>query len=180
MQKRCYKCNIEKDVESFHRSKNFHDGRTTFCKDCKSKICRQYYIDNQANCQSKSQAYYINNKDKRNKWEKTKSNADELFKLRKRLRHRLRSAFYRIKNTKRSFSAVKDLGCSIVELKSYLEAQFKPGMTWDNWGVHGWHIDHIVPLSMAKNEEELKAACHYTNLQPLWATENLSKSNKVE
>jgi hypothetical protein len=53
-------------------------------------------------------------------------------------------------------------------------------MTWENHGVHGWHIDHIIPLSSAKDDIELlKKLCHYTNLQPLWAEENRIKSNKI-
>jgi hypothetical protein len=64
-------------------------------------------------------------------------------------------------------------------LKKYIESKFKEGMSWDNYGVYGWHLDHIIPLSSAKNEEELKSLCHYTNLQPLWAFDNLSKFNKI-
>lgn len=52
-------------------------------------------------------------------------------------------------------------------------------MNWDNRGLYGWHIDHIIPLSSAKTEEEVYKLCHYTNLQPLWAKENLSKGNKI-
>jgi hypothetical protein len=50
-------------------------------------------------------------------------------------------------------------------------------MSWDNHGE--WHIDHIIPLSSAKNENDVYTLCHYTNLQPLWAEENLRKSNKI-
>ncbi len=52
-------------------------------------------------------------------------------------------------------------------------------MSWDNHTKYGWHIDHIIPLASAKTEEELKSLCHYTNLQPLWAKENLSKGAKI-
>lgn len=50
-------------------------------------------------------------------------------------------------------------------------------MTWENRGE--WHIDHIIPLASASTEEELLALCHYTNLQPLWAFDNLSKGAKI-
>lgn len=101
------------------------------------------------------------------------------FKLRRSLRGRLNSA---IKTNQKSGSAVKDLGCSIPELKVYLESKFQPGMTWDNWTTDGWHIDHIKPLDSfdLSNPEQLKQACHYSNLQPLWAKDNLSKGNKDE
>jgi len=98
-----------------------------------------------------------------------------------RLQHILRSRFKSaLKNNAKSGSAVKDLGCSILILKSYLESKFLPGMTWDNYGFYGWHIDHIIPISSVDltNTEQLKMVCHYTNLQPLWAKENRSKSNK--
>jgi hypothetical protein len=69
------------------------------------------------------------------------------------------------------------IGCSPQELKEHLEKQFVSGMTWEN--RNEWHIDHIIPLSSAKTEEELYKLCHYTNLQPLWAEDNLKKSNKI-
>jgi hypothetical protein len=66
------------------------------------------------------------------------------------------------------------------DLKSRLECQFRPGMSWDNYGVFGWHIDHKKPLSSFNLEDpkQLKIACMLSNLQPLWANENLQKSNK--
>jgi hypothetical protein len=102
---------------------------------------------------------------------------DPLFKLQNNLRIRLITA---IKQGSKAGSAVKDLGCSIEELKQYLESKFQPGMSWDNWGRHGWHIDHIKPLSRfdLSNREEFLKACHYTNLQPLWAIDNIRKGNK--
>jgi len=64
-------------------------------------------------------------------------------------------------------------------IKEHIEKQFRDGMTWDNYGFRGWHIDHIIPLSSANTEEEVYKLCHYTNLQPLWANENYKKSNKI-
>jgi len=52
-------------------------------------------------------------------------------------------------------------------------------MNWKNHGKFGWHIDHIIPLSSAKTDEEVFKLCHYKNLQPLWAFENLSKGDKI-
>lgn len=101
------------------------------------------------------------------------------FKLAKDLRSRLRMA---IKNNQKIGSAVKDLGCSIPELKLHLEVKFQPGMSWNNWNKTGWHIDHIIPVSSfnLQNREEFLKACHYTNLQPMWAEENLKKGDKCE
>jgi hypothetical protein len=60
-----------------------------------------------------------------------------------------------------------------------LEKQFISGMTWENYGYYGWHVDHKIPLASAKTKEELIKLCHYTNLQPLWMDENLSKGAKI-
>jgi AraC-like DNA-binding protein len=85
-----------------------------------------------------------------------------------------------IKDNWKSGSTIRDLGCSIVELKRHLEDQFDDNMSWDNYGLDGWHIDHIVPLASFNltDEDQFKKACHYTNLQPLWAKDNLSKGSK--
>lgn len=99
------------------------------------------------------------------------------YRLSKVLRSRLANA---INNNWKSGSAVSDLGCSIEKLKLWLEMHWKTGMTWGNYGKYGWHIDHKQPLSSfnLENREELLKACHFTNLQPLWAEENCRKSNK--
>jgi hypothetical protein len=83
-------------------------------------------------------------------------------------------------NDFKNSSAVGDLGCSIQEFKLYLESKFQTGMTWDNYGRKGWHIDHIIPISRFDllNAEQAKIACHYTNLQPMWWNENLKKGNR--
>jgi len=73
------------------------------------------------------------------------------------------------------------LGCSVEELKSWLESQFKPGMSWDNYGFRVWHIDHIRPCASfdLSDIEQQKQCFHYTNLQPLWARENIQKKDKL-
>jgi hypothetical protein len=91
------------------------------------------------------------------------------------LRRRLYMA---IKNGQKGGSAIALLGCSIPALKAHLESLFQPGMSWENRGRKGWHIDHIRPLSAfdLTDPEQCRAACHYTNLQPLWALDNQRKS----
>ena len=69
------------------------------------------------------------------------------------------------------------LGVDWEVCKAHIERQFTKGMNWKNHGE--WHIDHIIPLASAKNEKELKKLCHYSNIQPLWASENLIKSDKI-
>ena len=90
------------------------------------------------------------------------------------LRSRLTIA---LKNNSKSKHTTKLIGCNIKFLKKYLQKQFKSDMTWNNYGIHGWHIDHIRPCAsfdLSKPSEQ-KKCFHYTNLQPLWAKENLSK-----
>jgi hypothetical protein len=89
-----------------------------------------------------------------------------------------RIAYY--SGAKKKFPTVKLLGCSFKEAKEYLESKFKDGMNWDNFGK--WHIDHIRPLAsfdLTDVNQQLIAG-HYTNLQPLWASENISKGSKYE
>ena len=62
---------------------------------------------------------------------------------------------------------------------THLESKFTDGMSWDNHTTHGWHIDHIIPLSSAKTLEEVEKLCHFSNLQPLWAIDNLLKGGRV-
>jgi hypothetical protein len=128
---------------------------------------------------AQQKVYRKNNRDKIREIEKQSyaNNKNINLKLSRSLRARLRSALKR--NTK-SGSAVKDLGCTIDEFKIYLESKFQPGMAWDNYGYHGWHIDHIKPLASfdLSDRKQLLEACHYTNLQPLWAVDNLAKGDK--
>ncbi len=111
---------------------------------------------------------------------KKKKEIDIQFKLKVNLRSRLSSYLKKhLKNKK--VSAISDLGCSVDQLKAHLESKFQEGMNWANYSKHGWHIDHIIPLSkfdLTKKEDQAKA-CHYTNLQPLWAIDNLKKGGKI-
>ena len=86
-----------------------------------------------------------------------------------------------LKGERKFYSFMEKVGRSIQELRLHIESQFKPGMTWENYGNAGWHIDHILPLSKfdLSNEKDFAKAVHYTNLQPLWQKENIKKSNKV-
>lgn len=102
-------------------------------------------------------------------------------KLADRLRVGLANA---VSRNYRTGSAVRDLGCSISELKVYLEQRFTRGMTWENWGCGAgkWSIDHILPMAsfdLTKREELLKC-CNYTNLQPMWSPENSAKGDRLD
>jgi hypothetical protein len=71
------------------------------------------------------------------------------------------------------------LGCDFETFKTHIERQFIDGMNWDNHGLYGWHYDHILPIATAKSYEDIIRLNHYTNLRPLWAKDNLSKSYKI-
>ena len=93
------------------------------------------------------------------------------------MRTKLNKVIARFGYTKRSKS--NDIyGCSWVELKNHIEVQFTKGMTWENRSE--WHIDHIIPLASAKSEDDILRLSHYTNLRPLWAADNLRKSDKLD
>jgi hypothetical protein len=85
-----------------------------------------------------------------------------------------------LKGNNKSQHSIELIGCSSKELESYLENQFTEGMTWENYGYYGWHIDHIKPCSSfdLTDPEQQKLCFHYSNLQPLWAKDNIKKSNK--
>jgi len=90
--------------------------------------------------------------------------------------------WHALKGTAKSARTLELLGCSVATLKAHLEAQFTRGMTWETYGngAGRWNIDHVVPFagSDLADEEQLRAVCHYTNLRPMWSTENFSKGAK--
>jgi hypothetical protein len=108
-------------------------------------------------------------------YHKKKLSVDSLYRLKCKIRSMVLSAFRKNGFTKKSKTQLI-LGCSFEELKIHIESQFNRGMNWDNHGE--WHIDHIMPLSMAKNEDEIIRLNHYKNLRPLWAKDNLQKGHK--
>lgn len=103
---------------------------------------------------------------------------DANYRLASSLRTRLRLAIKAA--SRRVGSAVSLLGCSIDEARKHIEAQFVEGMSWENHGQ--WHIDHKRPLKHfdLTDKKHLAVVCHYTNLQPLWAIDNIRKGAKVD
>lgn len=108
--------------------------------------------------------------------QKQRVNEDFSFAIKKRVSGLLRESIRRLGYTKRSRSH-EILCCDWTTFASHIERQFLKGMTWDNRSE--WHIDHIIPLSTAKTEEDVIRLNHYINLRPLWAKDNLEKSDKV-
>ena len=131
------------------------------------------YLENKESVLKKTREWHRNNPEKR------KVIADRYrVKVEPHLRGILRA---RLREAIKRGSPVRDLGCSIPVLKKYLESKFKEGMSWENWGTKGWHIDHIKPLAKfnLSDRKQFLQACHYTNLQPLWWYENLAKGSRV-
>jgi len=110
----------------------------------------------------------------RARWKRNKKETDLSFRLGCNLRCRIWWAL-NSQNAKKSIRTKELIGCPVSFLEKHLEDQFKPGMTWENYGE--WHIDHIMPCARFDLTDPLqqKICFHFTNLQPLWATENLSK-----
>ena len=115
-------------------------------------------------------------KEQKKEYIKNRNKNDFIFNLKNRMRSRL-SSYLSKKGLSKENKTFEIVGCSPLELKEHLEKQFAIGMSWENRSE--WHIDHIIPLSSAKTEDELYKLCHYTNLQPLWAIDNIEKSNKI-
>jgi len=203
--KRCTKCGKEKRPDEFHNSANSKDGKKSSCKQCRRQeaICyrninidkrrkqekewyannterakktrKDYYHANKDSILEKRTKYYQNNKEAVAKYYRERAKNDTEFKIRCNLRKRMSKI---IRRMQKSGSAIRDLGCTVKQLMNHLESSFYNGMTWENYGK--WHIDHIIPLSAfdLTDRDQFLQACNYKNLQPLWAKDNLSKSNK--
>lgn len=161
--KKCCSCKEWQPLTNYNFCEDHWDKLRNDCKDCLKK----YRKENRDKIQKHNTEY-----------ERERKKFDPAFKLVKTLRSRLGSALKKQNATKNN-KTMDLIGCSIAFLRGYLEAKFKEGMTWSNHGE--WHIDHIKPCSSFNllDEEEQKKCFHYKNLQPLWASENLSKGDKI-
>lgn len=146
------------------------------------EIANAYYHRNKDKSAQYRKEYTKRNRDKITKRVREFYNANPSAKIMQRLRHRINQAVLRGSN-KRSSSLLILLGVETKEkLILHLESQFTVGMTWENYGKMGWHIDHIVPCTLfdLSKEWEQKSCFNYKNLQPLWSSDNIRKSNKLE
>lgn len=169
-----------------HREKNLalarSRNRASYHKFRDKRLCKnkKYREKNKKEIYATNRRWVIANKERVQKYmreyQARRNAVDPMFALTRRCRGRITDAFRLGGFTKRS-RTFQLVGCSWDELKKHIENQFIDGMTWEN--RHLWHIDHIIPMASAKNIEELEALCHYTNLQPLWAGDNMSKGAKL-
>lgn len=145
-------------------------------KEKQAQYDRRYYLKNRESRKEYAKQYRKENRKKLASYCRERFKTDIQYRMRRLLRSRLKRA---IGNNCKTGSAIKDLGCSLAELKVYLESQFTLGMSWEKLGEI--HIDHKVPLSsfdLMDRSQYLRAA-HYTNLQPLWARDNLKKGAQI-
>ena len=188
--KKCNHCQQIKEINLFVKKSN--DKYRPLCKDCYSLKRKEYYQKNKEVIKEKSKNWKLKNPDKFKKYYteynktisdkkrqyqrqyqreymKNRKETDKLFKLSDLIRSKIRKCF----NGYKSKKTTEILGCSFEEFKIYLESKFEYWMNWDNHGLYngelnyGWDIDHIIPISSAKTEEDIIKLNHYTNLRPL-------------
>ena len=181
--KLCYDCKESKDPSEFGKHSSAKDGLLTICKVCKNKQTQDYYKSNFEKIEIQKKIYRKDNVEKiykrQSKWVKKRMEEDPLFKLSFIVRNRVRQYLKNKKFTEKfNKSNYEMIGLTPEELKEHIEKLFTEGMSWDLMGKH-IHIDHIIPLSSAKTYEEVIKLSHYTNLQPLWAVDNLKKGAKI-
>jgi hypothetical protein len=200
--KECKKCLIVLEYVEFNKRSDSKDGYSHECRKCSKERAKKHYIKNEKLIKEYQKKYYEFNSDKikervknyrdinydkireydrnrgddRKEWQKKyhkkRREEDILFRLSGNLRGRIGKF---IKNKSKPTKSI--IGIEMDDFKSYIESLFTNDMSWDNYGE--WDIDHIIPLSFAKNEDELIKLCHYTNLQPLNGIDNIIKSNKI-
>ena len=199
--KTCSSCDIEKELEEFPKGLKYKDGRRGVCKLCDKKYTRKYKVrEGDYKCvvcqvtkpQTDFNTCHENKNGLRNTCKKCTPNRNirnrsaEFMQryfnnvnmrighcLRTRIRHAVNS-----QNVSKANKTPELMGCPVADLKTHLESKFAEGMTWENYGQ--WHIDHIRPCASfdLEDPEEQKKCFHWSNLQPLWAVDNLKKSDK--
>ena len=165
----CKKCGLPKSLDNFYHHR-------AACKSCCSIQKKVYQKNNSVKLNEKGRLWYqktkVSRREHKAKYYRERRKIDCMFALKSGIVRLIRQSF--IKNGYLKKSKTQEiLGCTYEEFKVYLESKFQPWMNWDNKGKYngelnyGWDIDHIIPLSSAKTEEDVYKLNHYTNLQPL-------------
>ena len=178
--KEYYKNNKERSKEYYLANKERIKEYIENNKERRKEQRKEYYKNNKERLKAIHKEYDKNNKERRKQYKKEytreRRKVDPLFKMSCNLRTRTFQAF-KNKGYSKNTKTQEMLGVNWEVCKAHIERQFIKGMKWSNHGE--WHIDHIIPLASANTEEGLKKLCHYSNLQPLWADDNLIKSDKL-
>lgn len=194
----CKKCKRESSKKYYNNNRNRVISKVKKYRDENlDKVCegvRKYYNNNRDELIQYRRTYYSDNKEillinNKKYYEKNKldinikkkeyireQRKDPLFKLKESVSSLINGSIKKAGIIKKYRSQII-LGCDLEYFKEYLESKFKDGMNWENKGE--WHLDHIIPISWATNAEEIIKLNHFTNFQPLWEKENLSKGNRT-
>lgn len=210
LEKFCFTCSLLKPCSDFNKQSRSKDGLQSRCKSCfvkyrcerkektkeynksyrainleklkKSKA--EYKLLNKETIKEKNKEYNKKNKERRNAYHRERIKRDIQYRLRHNFRAymslSIRKNLSKIGRDEVFCGKLKHLDYSIQELICHIESMFKDGMSWSNYGIKTWHIDHIKPLFMfdLSDKDQLREAWSLKNLQPLFAKENLSKNKK--
>lgn len=207
--KKCKKCFEVKLLSDFYRGKLQKDGFRTKCKACENKAenehrkkpevilqrnrtrtarlampvkpgqkrkATEFSAEKKAEIYQRHLVWKAKNPDKYRD-RKKKDHCRPLVKFQNGVRASIHKALNK-KGFLKTSRTTQILGCDWIQFKEHIEKQFLSGMDWNLMGAK-IHIDHITPISTAKTEDEVIALNHFTNLRPMWAVENLKKSNKI-
>lgn len=179
--KQCANCKEWKTLDFYNSNKTKVDGLNAECKSCSHFINKKWRDNNKEYNQNRMKLWEIENIEHRKKYRKEyhrQERSDALCKLYINYLRRIREMIPIEHRPKKLLSL---LCCSIDDLMKHLEHQFDDKMNWSNNTIDGWHVDHIVPCDYfdLKNPTHQKRCFHWSNLQPLWGKENMSKSNKM-
>lgn len=181
--KRCPKCKktYPRTIDFFGNNSRISDGLHIYCYKCvgiMQKEWNKYNANKQRKYQNKSNKKRKES-GKTKQYYQNKRNTDDTFNIANNLRNLLWRAL-KTQNANKYHSLKEDVGCSLIELKEWITCNFDDGMTWNNKGRFGWHIDHVIPLSAfdLKNPLHQKICSHYTNLHPMWGIPNIQKGCK--
>jgi hypothetical protein len=152
------------------RCQNYRDNN----KEYQREYRQQYNSEHKTENATYRKAWCEKNRDRIGEYESKRLKTIPTVRLAKKLRNRL-NEIVRLNDFNKSQSLDQYLGCTLAELKTYIENQFVQGMTWENYGE--WHIDHCLALSNARNEEQMYKLSHFRNLAPKWKPDNIKKGN---
>ena len=180
----CSRCKDNKEESEFGINKHTKSGYQSFCKTCNREAQKEFYLKNRNKVLQRKAKYRETEEYKKssrfyetNVYSKIRKQRGKTFntKFGSVLRDFVRRCL-NFKGSKKDTNTFKLLGYDTNKLKQRLECQFKQGMTWENYGE--WHIDHKKPISKFDKNSEISLINSLSNLQPLWAKENLSKGTK--
>lgn len=182
MIKTCRHCKSEKPLFDFYKSSHNKDGFDAWCKLCRKEHTKAQYKKRKDKIKETHKKWMENGgKEKRAayyyQWQKNRFETNPFWAFQRKARSLIKSSFNK-KGLRKNSKTEQMLGCDIEFFQLYMEMQFSKEMCWDNHGE--WHVDHIVPIAIAKNELELIPLNHYSNLRPLWKSDNMSKGAKLQ